>query len=162
MPTWLLYLTVFKLILKGILSYILFEALYKVLTFLARLTVSEQYLIHLAGMRVAEHFTRIITALVTASLFAIYVTWVLNAWGTMLNNIWHWVKYQQTIVVFNWQPCSGPGQFCMPWHEGFPMGRQPDPIQSCVDYIKGLDMRTQYSCILQLYMNDPPQSYVKI
>ena len=80
----------------------------------------------------------------------------------MLTNIWHWVKYQQTIVVINWQPCTGPGQFCMPWHEGFPLGRQVDPIQSCIDYFKGLDMRTKFNCILQVTLTDPPHSYVEI
>ena len=68
----------------------------------------------------------------------------------MLTNIWHWVKYQQTIVVINWQPCT------------VPLGRQVDPIQSCIDYFKGLDMRTQFNCILQVTLTDPPHSYVEI
>ena len=161
-PTWLFWVALIKLILKGILSYILFEALYKVHNFPSMTNSLKQYLIHLAGMRVARRITSTLFFIVTASLFSIYVTYMLNAWGTTLTNIYNWVKHTQTIVVINWQPCTGPGQFCMPWLEGFPLGREVDPIKTCIDYFKGLPMHTQFNCILQVTLTDSPNSYVNI
>ena len=162
LPTFLFWVTLAKLILKGILSYILFEALYKVHNFPSTTNSLKQYLIHFAGMRVARYFTSILICLVTTSVLAIYVTYMLNAWGTMLTNLYNWVRYTQTIVVINWQPCTGPGQFCMPWLEGFPLGREVDPIKTCIDYFKGLPMHTQFNCILQVTLTDSPNSYVNI
>ena len=107
---------------------------------------------------VARNLPTILYCLFVASLLTIYITTLLNMWGKLLIDLYNWIRYTQTIVVINWQPCTGPGQLCLPWHENFPLGRKIDPVKTCVDYFKKLPIHTQFKCTLA----DPPKSYVNI
>ena len=158
LPTFLFWVTLAKLILKGILSYILFEALYKVHNFPSTTNSLKQYFIHFTGMRVARHLPTILYCLFAACLGTIYITILLNMWGNLLIDLYNWIRYTQTIVVINWQPCTGPGQFCLPWHDNFPLGKEIDPVNTCVDYFKNLPIHTQYHCILKLILANPTKS----
>ena len=42
---------------------------------------------------------------------------VLNIWAILLTDFYNWLRYTQTMISINWQPCTGPGQFCPPWYK---------------------------------------------
>ena len=79
-------------------------------------------------------------------------------WGNLLIDLYNWIRYTQTIVVINWQPCTGPGQLWLPWHDNFPIPHKIEPVNTCVDYFKNLLIETQCNCILQLILAKPIKS----
>ena len=158
LPTIIFWVALAKVVSKILMAYILFEALYKVHNFPSTTNSLKQYFIHFTGMRVARNLPTILYCLFVASLGTIYITTLLNMWGNLLINLYNWIRYTQTIVVINWQPCTGPGQLCLPWHDNFPLGHKIDPVNTCVDNFKNLPLQTQYNCILQLTLAEPTKS----
>ena len=122
LPTIIFWVAIAKLVSKVLLAYILFEAIYKVHNFSNTTNGLKQYLIHFTGMRVARNLPTVLYCLFIASLGTIYITALLNMWGNLLTNMYTWIRYTQTIVVINWQPCTRrassarPGTTTFPYH----------------------------------------------
>ena len=117
LPTIIFYIALIKLVMNIATAYFLFEAFSKVLNFPAWLTVSCGVNSNCSKWIELEEIVKFFYQILFALIMAIFITGYLEAVLPAMVELYQWVRYKQSILIGNCQPCTGPDQLCPPWYD---------------------------------------------